>query len=219
MKVKFTIFVLCFCFIFFAGCKSQPTLDGYVSELRSNCYESVDSDINVSAGYGFMEKLPNLDGAINQKTYVLIFRIQDTQTENITYNISLNYQGKTYDSTFKLHPVAHTLTAIMEVDKFNVSEFEITLSFSSTNQTIKMKSTLPKGTISHSKALSYLQKHQPELVKSYYQNGSFSGEICLRVIVKDNHSYWYVGLTNHESTKALLIDGFSGEVLAVRDIF
>ncbi len=219
MKVKLPIFILCIVFIFFVGCKSQPTLDAFVSELRSNCYESVDSSVHVSAGYGFMEKMPNLDGAISQKTYALVFRLKDNQDENITYNVSLNYNGKEYSCAFKLHPVTHTLSAIIEVDNFNVSEFEITLSYSSTNQVIKMQSTLPKGTISYSKALIYLQKHQPDLVKSYYQNGEFCAELCLRVLVKDNHAYWYVGITNSEGTKALLIDGFSGEVLAVRDIF
>ena len=82
-----------------------------------------------------------------------------------------------------------------------------------------MKSTLPKGTISYKKALEYLQKNQSELVKSYYDDGEFKAEICMRVLVKDNHPYWYIGLTNSTNTKALLIDGFSGEVLAIRDIF
>ncbi len=219
MKHRLPIFILCIITMFFSGCYSKTTLNEYVSELRSNCYESVDSLVYISAGYGYIEKSHNLDGNVNQKTYALVFRIKDTQSENITYNIALNHQGKEYNSTFKLHPVTHTLSAVIKVDNFNVSEFEITLSYSSNKQVIKMKSTLPKDTISYSQALSFLQKHQPELIQSYYVNGKFCAEICLRVLVKDNHSYWYVGLTNQEGTKALLIDGFSGEVLAVRDIF
>ena len=163
--------------------------------------------------------MPNLDGSVTQKTYAIVFRLKDVQNENITYNVALTFNGKEYKSTFKLNAVNHTLNAILPVENFNLNEFEITLSYSSTNQVIKMKSTLPKGTISHSRALVFLQKHQPDLVKSYYKDNQFYGEICLRVLVKNNHSYWYVGLTNSESTKALLIDGISGEVLAVRDIF
>jgi hypothetical protein len=42
----------------------------------------------------------------------------------------------------------------------------------------------------------------------------------MRVLVKDNHAYWYIGLCDTEGKlKALLIDGFDGKVLAVRDIF
>ena len=51
------------------------------------------------------------------------------------------------------------------------------------------------------------------------EKGNFNAEIALRVLVKDNHPYWYVGLSNTSGTKALLLDGFSGEVLAVKDIF
>ena len=219
MKLKLPILFLCIITMLLGGCSSKTTLDEYVSELRSNCYESVESDLNITVGYGYTEKLPNLDGNITQKTYALIFRLKDNQNENITYNITLVHNGKEYKGTFKLNAVSHTLTAILPVDNFNSSEFDITLSYSSTNQVIKMKSTLPKGTISHSKALEYLQKHQSELVNSYYKNGEFCAEICARVLVKDSHPYWYIGLSNDKGTKALLIDGFSGEVLAVRDIF
>ena len=219
MKGKLLVFILCFSFLLFSGCKSQPTLDNFVSELRSNCYQSVDGEFSISAGYGFAEKMPNLDGKTTQRIYALVFRIKDLPNENVTYHIALNFKGKEYKSTFRINPITHTLMAIITVDSFNVNEFDVTLSYSSTNQVIKMKSTLPKGTISHSKALLYLQKHQRELINSYYVNGEFNAEICLRVIVKDNHPYWYVGLSSPESTKALLIDGFSGEVLAIRDIF
>ena len=219
MKLKLPILIFLISLMLFSGCSTKPTLDEYVSELRSNCYESVQSDLPITAGYGYTEKMPSLDGEITQRTYALIFRLKGNQNENITYNICLNFKDKEYKSTFKLNAVSHTLTAIIPVDNFNLNEFDITLSYSSTNQVIKMKSTLPKGTISYSKALEYLQKHQSELVNSYYKNGEFYGEICARVLVKDNHPYWYIGLTNSKGTKALLIDGKSGDVLAVRDIF
>ena len=219
MKLKLPVLIFCIITMLFSGCSSKTTLDEYVSELRSNYYESVDSDLSITAGYGYTEKTPNLDGNITQKTYALIFRLKDNPNENITYNISLNFNGKEYKETFKLNAVSHTLSAILPVEGFNLSEFEVVLSYSSTNKVIKMKSTLPDGTISHSKALEYLQKHQSQLVNSYYAGGKFCAEISLRVLVKDNHPYWYIGMSNDKGTKALLIDGFSGEVLAVRDIF
>ncbi len=219
MKRKSLIIFLCIALMLLSGCKTQSTLDKYVSELRSNCYENVDSNIPITASYGYHEKMPNLDGSITQKVYVLIFRLKNNQNENVTYHVSLKHNGKEYKSTFKLNAVSHMHCAIMPVENFNLNEFEINLSYSSINQTVKMKSTLPKGTISHSKALEYLQKHQSELINSYFVNGKFSAEICTRVLVKDNHPYWYIGLSNEKGTKALLIDGFTGEVLAVRDIF
>ena len=41
----------------------------------------------------------------------------------------------------------------------------------------------------------------------------------MRIIVKKEKPYWYIGLINQDgTTKALLVDGFSGEVLAIRKI-
>ena len=138
----------------------------------------------------------------------------------ITYNVSLTFNGKDYKSTFQLNPVSHNLTALLPIENFNLNEFDITLSYGSNTNVIKMKSTLPKNTISYTKALSCLQKSQAQLLKTYYDsNGNFNAEISLRVLVKDNHSYWHVGLSNQNGTKALLLDGLTGKVLAVKDIF
>ena len=42
----------------------------------------------------------------------------------------------------------------------------------------------------------------------------------MRVIVKDQLPYWYVGFASgNEQLKALLVDGINGEVLAIREIF
>ena len=88
-------------------------------------------------------------------------------------------------------------------------------------ENVQLKSTVPKNAISYSTALKYLQKNQRELIKTYCDSdGNFKGEICARIVVKDQKPYWYVGLTDKDGNlKALLIDGFNGEVLAIREIF
>ena len=220
MKRKFFCLTIFLCFLLlFSGCKTQNTLAPFVSELRSNCYHSQDSDFDISAGYGFIEINKNFDGKKGQTAHVLTFRLNH-QNDLITYNVALTFNEKEYKSTFKLNPVSHNLTAFIPVDNFNLTEFDITLSYGSENIVIKMKSTLPKNTISYTKALTCLQKSQAELLKTYYDsNGNFNAEITLRVLVKDSHPYWYVGLSNANGTKALLLDGLTGKVLAVKDIF
>ncbi len=207
-------------FLLFCGCQAQNTLSPYVSELRSNCYQSQDSEFDIFAGYGFIEVNKSFDGKKSQTMHVLTFRLNQVQNDTITYNVALNFNGKEYKSTFKLNPVSHNLTAFLPVENFNLNEFEISVSFGSETKVVKMKSTLVKGTISYTKALSCLQKSQGELLKTYYNsNGDFNAEITLRVLVKDNRSYWYVGLSNSNGTKALLLDGLTGKVLAIKDIF
>ena len=218
-KLIFLIAIFC-CFSLLFGCKTKPNLNGYVSELRSNCFESVDSPLKITAGYGFIEENKAQDGTVNKRYYLLTFRLLGVQTENVTYSLTLNYQDKAYHATFKLSPVLHGYTAGIEIDNFDLNEFDITLSNGSNVQNVHMLSTLPKNTISYQTALMHLQEKQSQLINSYYdENGNFTAEICAKVIVKDSHPYWYIGLSTKDNTKALLIDGFNGELLAIRDVF
>ena len=68
--------------------------------------------------------------------------------------------------------------------------------------------------------MEILSSEQGALIETYKnENGEFSGEISERIIVKNEKPYWYVGLLNGKGgTKALLIDGLNGEILAVREI-
>ncbi len=218
-KLIFLIAIFC-CFSLLLGCKTTHTLDGFVSELRSNCFESVDSTLKITAGYGFIEENRAQDGTVNKRYHLLTFRLLGVQTENVTYSLTLNYHEKDYHATFKLNPVLHGYTATIEIENFNLNEFDLSLSNGSNVQSVHMLSTLPKNTISYQTALLHLQNKQSQLINSYYdENGKFTAEICAKVIVKDAHPYWYIGLSTRENTKALLIDGFNGELLAIRDVF
>ena len=51
-------------------------------------------------------------------------------------------------------------------------------------------------------------------------NGAFGAEITLRVFVNNEKPYWYVGLVRGEhKVVALLIDGVTGDVLAIRELY
>ena len=103
---------------------------------------------------------------------------------------------------------------------FTEKEFLITISSAGENYSITMKSILPENTISYQTALNCLQKNQPELIKAFSDSeGNFNSEIRLRVIVKNQKSYWFVGFAREDKVKALLVDGATGNVLAVREIF
>ncbi len=218
-KLTFLIAIFC-CFSMLLGCQKQVTLTEYVSELRSNCYESDESSLKISAGYGFIEENADRDGNVNNRYYILTFRLLGVQTENVTYSLAFKHEDKDYSATFKLNPISHGYTATIEIDDFSLNEFDIAVSNGSNVENVHMKSTLPEKTISYQTALSHLQNKQSELINSYYDdNGKFNAEICAKVIVKDAHPYWYIGLSTKENTKALLIDGFNGELLAIRDVF
>lgn len=220
-KFNFIITFILSLSMLFGGCKQEFSFVDYVSELRNNCYQSIDSDFNIKGGYGYIENDNSLDKNSSNKIWLLTFKLLDKELENATFNISLSFNNKVYQSEFKFNPISHSLSSSMEIENFNLNEFEITLSHGGKQEVIKMQSCVPEKTISLSSALDFLYEQQPSLINSYFDSdGNFTAKIIARLIVKEDKSYWYIGLSDQNSNlKALLIDGFNGEVLAIRDIF
>lgn len=218
LPIAFAIFISLSCLF---GCTKKLDLSSSISHLKSNIYESQNTDYKIIANYGFTEKQNNKDGKVGDKIYLLSFKFLDRALDNTTYSLALTFNNFEYKCNFKLNPISHTLDASIEVDNFNLNEFTLTLCYGSNTDVITMKSILPEKTITYTQALDHLINQQKELIDLYIdQNGNFNGEIIMRVLVKDNHPYWYVGLCDTEGKlKALLIDGFDGKVLAVREIF
>ena len=88
-------------------------------------------------------------------------------------------------------------------------------------EVITLKSILPKNTIDYKKALDFLYKDQQNLIKAFCdESGAFNAEIYARIVVKNDKPFWYVGIASgNGNLKALLVDGFSGKTLAIREIF
>ncbi len=223
MKKLSRCILLILCLIIgLSACKEKAqTLEPYLSELRSSSFYGQSQNYQVKAGYGFKEISPNNDGKVLEKEYSLTFKLLGKETDNATYTLSFSFLDKQYSDTFKLNPVTHSLTAKINVDGFNLNEFTVQISSASSTESVTLKSTVPDGTMSYLSALEALEKNQKELIDSYKdKNGNFIGEICARVVVKDDKAYWYIGLTDKNGDlKALLLDGVSGEVLAIREVF
>lgn len=221
MKVFKTIF-LCFLIPFaLVGCAATNPLTKSVSELRSDIYCGTGEHYSLSACYGFIESPFDNDAIVGTRKYFLRFKLNDKQLTQAAHTVSLNYENKNYSADFKLNPVTHTNIAEIIIEGFKLKEFEVSVSSGGVSEVITMRSILPENTISYTAALDFLYKHQRHLVDSFInKEGEFKAEIYVRVIVKENHSYYYVGIASgNGNLKALLIDGFTGEVLAIREIF
>ena len=215
-------FILCFLLpIALVGCASTNPLRKSVSELRSDIFLGQSQNYHVSACYGFTETPFDNDAKVGVRKYFLRFKLKDKQLDNATYSISLTFADKTYSSSFKLNPVTHNDTAELLIENFNLKEFDVLISSGGVSEVVTMRSVVPENTISYTTALDYLYKYQRKLIDSYINyDGQFNAEIYVRVIVKEQHSYYYVGIASGNSNlKALLIDGFNGDVLAIREIF
>ncbi len=206
--------------ITFSACSNKAGLETYVSELRSKAYLGQSQDFNLKGGYGFIETPYVNDGKVGDLAQVLTLKLLDKETSQASYTANLNFDGQKYSSNFKLNPVTHSLIATFEIENFNLDEFDVEICCGDISQSVNMKSIIPKGTLTYIDALSSLQKTQPELIKAFSDSeNNFCAEIHMRIIVKNEKAYWYVGLAGGKDLlKALLIDGANGEVLAIREI-
>ncbi len=218
MLKKFIIFILSFCVCFSTGCAKKSTLLPHISELRLNIYEGESQDYSLKATFGFCEKLKNLDGIVGEKEYNLTLTLKDCNyEEKITATIDLGEQN--YTEQFFYDPVSSKMTTNFPVNDMP-NDFDVTITANGQSQKIIMRSVVPENTVTYQTALNSFEKQQSPLLENYKIDGEFKGEIAMRIIVRNGSPYWYLGLTDENGkTKALLIDGFSCEILAVKDIF
>ncbi len=219
MKKIFAFILIIFSLFSFSACKRQDGLEIYVSELRSNVYSGQSDDLTLKASYGYKENPYQNDGKVGTLHPLLIIKLIGKETTQSTYTVSFEFNNQNYTADFKLSPVSHSLIATFEIENFNLDEFNVNLSCGDNLHTVKMQTTIPKGTITYIKALECLEKSQPQLIKAFSNDDGFDAEIYARIIVKNDKAYWYIGLARgNDLLKALLIDGKSGEVLAIREI-
>ena len=224
-KLRFFALFLCLIssltFIIFSGCAKTNPLYDCVSELRLNLYQGSCEDFTLKAGYGFKETPYHNDGEVSKRIYQLTFRLLNKDIDDITYTLKLNYNSQTYSGIFALDPITNAITTKIEVENFDLKEFTVVLSFGGAEKEIIMTSLLPEGTMTYQSALDKLHKNQTALIGAFTdQNGKFTAEIYMRIIVKEQKPYWYIGFANgNDRLKAMLMDGFNGELLAVREVF
>lgn len=227
-KIFKVIFSLSLCLTFFASfllfgaasCEKKKSLSDFVSELRTDVFEGSSENYSLKAAYGFKESPFANDGVIGEKIYSLSFVLTNKLADDVKRKIIFSHNGEEYRADFKFNPSSDSFTANVEADCFAAKEFSVKIVAGSEAEEIILKSVVPPSTISSNAALEFLSSEQAALIETYKnENGDFTGEISERIIVKNEKPYWYIGLLNGKGgTKALLIDGLSGEILAVREI-
>lgn len=209
--VKILSLLLCFVFPFFSfGCTEELDLSSYVTELRQDVFEGKTDNYHLKAGYGFK------DGK-----NILTLKLVGKYDQNVTYTAKITVSDIEYKQAFTYNPITSGLIASIPIDGFNLKTFDVTVSNATDNTVVSLSSALPENTIDYKTALKHLKSNQPDLINSYFDgDGNFTANIIVRVIVKNDCPYWYVGIKNKNSNlKALLVDGVSGEILAIREVF
>ena len=210
----FLAIILTFSCLLIVGCQKTNPLEANVVELRSNVYQAQSETYRIKASYGY-----KMDEQ-NNKIYALTVYLYDRLTDNATYSLSLLHGGTNYQQTFTLNPLKNVLTLEFQIENFKEKSFEATLISSSFAEKIVFNSTVPNGIIDYKKALEHFQTDQKTLIENRTENSEFTSKIVMRIVVKEDKAYWYIGIIEKDgSLKALLLDGQSGKTLAIREVF
>lgn len=203
----------------FYSCKKPEDLSVYVSELRADVLEGRSENFFVRCVYGFRETPYAADGEIGTREYSLTFFLPENDTDDVNYALSFTLNGNAQGGIFVKDKVSSKLSLTLPVKNFSQKTLTVKISHASESETAELHSIVPQNCMNYRTALESLNKNQPSLINSMKDGGSFNGEICMRIIVKDGKAYWYAGLSDGKDfLKALLIDGVSGEILATRTV-
>lgn len=217
---KFTVILLIFCSsLWCSGCKKENAYLAYISDLKQDVYTGQINDITVTAYYGFCEEPFINDGIAGEKVYGYTFKL-DIIPDDVRRLLELSADGNTFSAVFTPDEVTSEYKAFIEIKKHFEREFTVTYICGSEKTPVTLCSLLPENCISYERALELLTEKQQPLLSAYNSDNGFNAEIYMRIFIKNDAPYWYVGIANGNGTlKALLIDGVSGELLAVREIF
>lgn len=215
--IFFVSLIICFCAMN-SYCKKEEGLETYVSEARTLSYVGSSDDFTLKANYGYKENPFEKDGKVGEKVYALTFKLDGISLSPSTYYLSFDYNETQYKDKFTLS-ASNGYSVSFEINDFSSKEFEVNIICGSTLQNIKLTSIVPENTLSYTEALNKLKESQSELIGVYYEAEEFNAEIYARILVKEDKPYWYIAFATKDDLKALLVDGFTGEVLAIRNVF
>lgn len=204
------------CFSF--SCKDKPTYVKYLSELRENIYEGETADVKLKCYYGFKESPYSHDGVVGKKIYSLTFILELDELSPATYNLELNFNGKSFKGAFSYTENSAFPSLSFNIENFTEKTFSVKVSKGEIINDITLSSVIPEKTISYEKALNSVFSSAPDLISSFKEGDEFCGEINERVLIRNDKAYYYIALISSDNVKAFLVDGTNGELLAIRTV-
>lgn len=218
MKKFIAFVVLLGILVPFSACKKENPYLKNVSELKQNVYFGSSENYSVTAYFGYREDPFINDGKCGNKVYGYTFKL-NIVAEEIQRTVEFVENEKILSATFKCDEATGEYKAFIETETYFENAFSVSVICGANKSSVTLNSILPENCLSYTAVLDKLTESQQSLLNSYTTNEQFNAEIYMRIFVKNDKPYWYIGIASgNGKIKAFLMDGFSGELLAIRDI-
>lgn len=219
MRKFIVLFLILPFIIIFCSCKEENPYIKHISDLQEDVYTGNVGDINVSAVYGFREYPFLNDGVVGDTVCRYVFKL-DVIPDGVHRSIELENDGKIFTAEFETDRITSEYKAQIETYKHFEKSFNITLICGSEKMPVTLTSILPDDCLTYEQVLQILTTEQKSLIDVYTSDDVFNAELYMRVLVRNGTPYWYVGIASGSGKlKALLVDGISGKLIAMRDVF
>ena len=203
----------------FPACAQETDYFSCVSELRSDVFCGETDNFSATVYSGFKEKPYLHDGEKGETALTLTVRLFEKQKVDEEIKIKIEFGGETYEKALDFDPVSHSLSCDAEVNSLPEKTLNLTVCYGETAIIIELKSKRNDDTITYTAALEKATQKAADFLKQNSANGSFNGEISIRLLCENDRNYYYVGFIIKSGLKqAYLIDGKSGEVLAEKKL-
>lgn len=213
MKIITTVlsFFAIFCL---SSCKNTSLYETKISQLRLNAYYYECADFSVFVYPEQCENPQKDDGIKNALENRLYFKLQFSSVSP-TDNCSVEFLSdkKNYRANFEYSPLSTFLYCKVLVDVLPKDELYVKFTLNGKTIGANLVPLKDQSTLSYNKILGNL-KNNDEFIKEFLQKSN--GEIKIRFIDNDGFDYWYFGFIDEKTTTSYLIDGQTGEVLAVK---
>lgn len=204
---------------FAAACEKEEGLIPYVSEIRSDVLTGQSENYSVKA-YVLKSETPLSDDgtAGSLAPYIRFFlKVKDL---NAVYRIDFSIGEKNYSCTPAIDPATGEFIATAETESLPAATLTVNVCCGGLTETAELNSIVPETALTPQAVLDAVYLKNPDLFNSYNnEEGKFCAEIRIKITVKDGKPYYFFGILDGKSRKAFLADGYTGEVLAVRNVF
>ncbi len=186
-----------------------------VSQLRENVFVYENDDFFAEAFAEYREKEKADDGFVGERKNFMIFRLRFKKKSFQSASIKFETDGIKYENDFGFSPSSSYVSCETEVSSFPKSSFFAALDIDGNEHTVEFVSVKNEGTLGCEKAIKECETKEKDRISEFIKDKNY--EIRVRLIENGGFNFYFVGYITENSSVSFLLDGITGEVLAVKE--
>lgn len=195
-----------------AGCAADTDYSEYISEDRYGLYLYEDDNLKIKLCQSQKETPFVADGVCGKKSALTEIFVSTPQSCKQVEITSESFTGGEMN-----YLSARGVWHMSFGGDVEGNEVSVTLTTDGKSEDYTLQNVITDDVMNGKQALDCVREHAAGLFEELTENGTFNGEIFLRLLY-DGKCYYYVGICDREGKiSAFLVDGNTGRIVAERE--